>query len=43
VVKAGRSDISGHAFNSAKFTPRGVQWVAGEFAKYLLAEKQAVE
>jgi len=43
VVKAGTSDISGHAFNSAKFTPRGVQWVAGEFAKYLLAEKQAVE
>jgi len=43
VVKAGTSDISGHAFNSAKFTPRGVQWVAGEFAKYLLAEKQAAE
>lgn len=36
VVKAGTSDVSGHAFNSAKFTPKGVQWVAGEFAKHNL-------
>lgn len=41
VVKTGTADASGHAFNSAKFTPRGVQWIAGEFAKYLLTEKQA--
>lgn len=43
VVKAGTADANGHAFNSAKFTPRGVQWAVGEFAKYLLAEKQAAE
>jgi phage antirepressor YoqD-like protein len=36
VVKAGTSESSGHAFNSAKFTARGVQWVAGEFARYQL-------
>jgi phage antirepressor YoqD-like protein len=40
-IRAGTSDISGHAFNSARFTPRGIEWVAGEFAKYLLAQKQA--
>jgi phage antirepressor YoqD-like protein/predicted transcriptional regulator len=28
VVKAGASD-GGHAFNQAKFTPKGIQWVAG--------------
>jgi len=38
-VKAGTSDTNGHAFNSAKFTPKGVNWVAGEWAKYNL-EKQ---
>ncbi|MBB3118364.1 phage antirepressor KilAC domain-containing protein [Pseudoduganella violacea] len=43
VVKAGTADSSSHAFNSAKFTPRGVQWVAGEYAKYLLTANQAAE
>lgn len=38
VVKAGTSDATGHAFNSAKFTPKGINWVAGEFAKYTLGE-----
>lgn len=38
VVKAGTSDATGHAFNSAKFTPKGINWVAGEFAKYVLGE-----
>lgn len=33
VVKAGVSD-SDHAFNSARFTAKGVSWVAGEWAKY---------
>jgi phage antirepressor YoqD-like protein/predicted transcriptional regulator len=28
VVKAGASD-AGHAFNQAKFTPKGIQWIAG--------------
>lgn len=36
VVKAGTSDVSGHAFNSARFTPKGISWVAGEYAKYKL-------
>ena len=31
-VKAGTAD-NGHAFNSAKFTPKGIQWLAGEIAK----------
>lgn len=35
VVKAGTSE-SGHAFNSARFTSKGVEWVAGEFAKFQL-------
>lgn len=33
VVRAGTAD-SGHAFNSARFTPKGVTWVAGEWAKH---------
>lgn len=31
-VKAGTAD-NGHAFNSAKFTPKGIKWLAGEIAK----------
>lgn len=31
-VKTGVSD-SGHAFNHALFTPKGIEWVAGELAK----------
>jgi phage antirepressor YoqD-like protein len=37
-VRAGTAD-SGHAFSSARFTPKGVTWVAGEFAKHRLGEK----
>lgn len=43
VVKAGTSDATGHAFNSAKFTPKGINWVAGEFAKYQLTEVERIE
>ena len=32
-VKTGVSE-SGHAYNESKFTPKGVQWLAGEWAKY---------
>ncbi|AGZ34684.1 phage-encoded protein [Pseudomonas sp. VLB120] len=41
-IDAGRFDIktgtseSGHAFNQAKFTPKGVTWVAGLWAQYNL-------
>jgi phage antirepressor YoqD-like protein len=40
VVKAGSAD-SGHAFNSARFTTKGIEWVAGEFAKFNLHEEVA--
>jgi phage antirepressor YoqD-like protein len=40
VVKAGAAD-SGHAFNSARFTTKGIEWVAGEFAKFNLHEEVA--
>lgn len=33
-VKAGTSDTTGHAFNAAKFTAKGVEWIAGEWAKH---------
>lgn len=36
VVKAGVSTVSDHAFNSPKFTAKGVNWIAGEWAKYQL-------
>jgi phage antirepressor YoqD-like protein len=38
-VKAGTAD-SGHAFNSARFTAKGVTWVAGEWAKHQVALRQ---
>lgn len=37
-VKAGTAQNE-HAFNSARFTPKGISWVAGEYAKYQIAEK----
>lgn len=40
-VKAGVDDESGHAFNQAKFTPKGVTWIAGEWAKYNLTRVEA--
>lgn len=35
-VKAGTSEVSGHAFNSCRFTPRGVSWIAGLWAQHQL-------
>ena len=37
VVKTGVATHNAHAFAATKFTPKGVQWVAGEWAKHLLA------
>lgn len=37
-VKAGTAE-TGHAFNSARFTPKGVTWVAGEWAKWQLKQR----
>lgn len=39
VVKAGTSLGTGHAFNQPKFTPKGVTWIAGEWAKHNLFER----
>lgn len=35
-VKAGTNEANGHAYNRAKFTPKGVTWVAGRWAAYQL-------
>ena len=37
-VKTG--EANGHAFNRSMFTPKGVEWVAGEFAKFQLAQNE---
>lgn len=39
-VKAGTAQINGHAYNAARFTPKGVTWVAGEWAKWQLKQRQ---
>lgn len=41
-VKAGTAG-TGHAFNSAKFTAKGIEWVAGELARWQLAQRAAGE
>lgn len=35
-VKTGTRESNGHAFSQARFTPKGVEWVAGLWAKYKL-------
>lgn len=40
VVKTGVATNSEHAFNTTKFTPKGVQWIAGEWAKHQVAARQ---
>lgn len=37
-VKTGTSETNGHAFSQARFTPKGVQWVAGLWAAYKMKE-----
>lgn len=39
-VKAGTAQASGHAYNAARFTPKGVTWIAGEWAKHQVALRQ---
>lgn len=36
-VRAGVSTHNSHAFTTVKFTPKGIQWTAGELAKHKLA------
>jgi len=38
-VKAGTAQVSGHAYNAARFTPKGVLWVTGEWAKWQLKQR----
>lgn len=38
-VKAGTAQ-NNHAFNAARFTPKGVTWIAGEWAKHQVAQRQ---
>lgn len=38
-VKTGQSD-DGHVWNQAKFTPKGVEWIAGEWGKRLVQVTQ---
>lgn len=42
VVKAGVATANEHAFNATKFTPKGVEWVAGEWGKHLLTKRAEV-
>lgn len=37
-VKAGTADHNGHAYNCARFTPKGIEWIAGLWAKSKLSE-----
>lgn len=39
-VKTG--EANGHAFTRSMFTPKGVEWAAGEFAKFQLAQNDEV-
>ncbi|WP_418230240.1 phage antirepressor KilAC domain-containing protein [Buttiauxella izardii] len=34
-VKTGTSEVSNHAFTQARFTPKGVKWIAGLWAEHL--------
>ena len=36
-VRAGVATANDHAYTSTKFTPKGVNWIAGEWAKHCLA------
>ena len=42
-VKAGTAQNSGHAYNAARFTPKGVTWIAGEWAKHQVALRQRAD
>jgi phage antirepressor YoqD-like protein len=35
-IRTGVADANDHAFTTTKFTPKGVDWIAGEWAKYQL-------
>jgi prophage antirepressor-like protein len=37
-VKTGTAQANGHAYSAARFTPKGVTWIAGEWAKWQLKQ-----
>lgn len=38
-IRAGVADSNDHAFTTTKFTPKGIDWIAGEWAKHQLAQR----
>lgn len=40
-VKTGENQTNGHAFTQNKFTPKGIQWIAGLWAAHQIQEKAA--
>lgn len=40
-VKTGENQTNGHAFTQNKFTPKGIQWIAGLWAAYQVQNKAA--
>ncbi|MDF1895106.1 phage antirepressor KilAC domain-containing protein [Rahnella contaminans] len=40
-VKTGTSQVNQHAFRQARFTPKGVQWIAGLWGDYLRKKQEA--
>ncbi|HDL7826240.1 TPA: phage antirepressor KilAC domain-containing protein, partial [Yersinia enterocolitica] len=40
-VKTGENLNNGHAFTQAKFTPKGIQWIAGLWASWQLNNQAA--
>lgn len=41
-VRTGHAEANDHAFTSTKFTAKGVEWIAGEWAKHQVAQKGAL-
>lgn len=39
-VKTGENATNGHAFTQTKFTPKGIQWIAGLWAAYQVEHRQ---
>lgn len=40
-VKTGENQTNGHAFTQNKFTPKGIQWIAGLWAAHQVQERAA--
>lgn len=40
-VKTGENQVNGHAFTQNKFTPKGIQWIAGLWAAQQVQERAA--